>query len=214
MLEHGAYGLLLDRYYSTEVGIPADQAHRVARARTRDERDAVDSVLAEFFTLIDGGWINKRASEEVIKAQAKIEAAKANGKLGGRPRANPAQTQQKPTGLLLGSENETQTKALQSPDTSIKTPLPPRGGDDPLGFPEFWAAWPSSPRKQDRKKCADKWRRKGFASRVAEIVANVEAMKSSRQWQDGYEPAPLTYLNGERWADGQVQQTNAFEGCI
>ena len=35
MLEHGAYTLLLDRYYSTEQPIPADQAHRICRARTR-----------------------------------------------------------------------------------------------------------------------------------------------------------------------------------
>ena len=33
MLETGAYRLLLDRYYGTEQGIPADQAHRIARAK-------------------------------------------------------------------------------------------------------------------------------------------------------------------------------------
>ena len=38
MLEHGAYTLLLDRYYSTEQPIPKDQAHRICRARTRDEK--------------------------------------------------------------------------------------------------------------------------------------------------------------------------------
>ena len=43
MLEHGAYTLLLDRYYSTEEGIPADQVHRIARARTKEEKDAVDN---------------------------------------------------------------------------------------------------------------------------------------------------------------------------
>ena len=32
MIEHGAYGLLLDRYYGTEAGIPADQVHRIARS--------------------------------------------------------------------------------------------------------------------------------------------------------------------------------------
>jgi len=26
-------------------------------------------------------------------------------------------------------------------------------------------------------------------------------MKCSTQWEKGYEPAPLTYLNGERWND-------------
>lgn len=117
MLEHGAYSLLLDRYYSTEQGIPNDQAHRVARARTREEKQAVDSVLDEFFTLVDGVWLNHRCDEEITKAQTKIKAAQENGKRGGRPKSNPAQTQNKPGGFSVGSENETQEKAHQTPDT-------------------------------------------------------------------------------------------------
>lgn len=123
MLEHGAYRLLLDRYYATEKGIPADQAHRLARARTREERDAVDSVLAEFFVLTDGVWCNRRADEEVAKAQIKITAAQANGKKGGRPKKNPTTTQEKPSGFPAGSENETQPKAHQAPSTKHQTPL-------------------------------------------------------------------------------------------
>ncbi|MCH8180234.1 MAG: YdaU family protein [Proteobacteria bacterium] len=125
MLEHGAYRLLLDRYYSTEEGIPAAQAHRVARARSKEERDAVDTVLQEFFTLQDGVWVNGRAEEEILKAQAKINAAQTNGKKGGRPRknGNPGETQQKPSGFSVGSENETQTKAHQAPSTKHQTPI-------------------------------------------------------------------------------------------
>lgn len=122
MLEHGAYTLLLDRYYSTEQPIPADQAHRICRARSKDERAAVDAVLAEFFTLQDGNWINGRAAREVEKAQAKINAARTNGAKGGRPRGPEKQTQQKPTGLSPGSDSETQAKAHQTPDTKHQTP--------------------------------------------------------------------------------------------
>lgn len=121
MLEHGAYRLLLDRYYGTEQGIPADQAHRLARARTKEEKQAVDDVLAEFFQLVDGAWMNKRADEEIAKAQVKINAAKENGKKGGRPKKDKPgsenETHKKPTGLFAGSENETQEKAHQTPDT-------------------------------------------------------------------------------------------------
>lgn len=121
MMEHGAYTLLLDRYYSTEKGIPEDQAHRVARARSKEERAAVDAVLAEFFTLSDGVWINRRAEEEIPLATARINAARVNGKKGGRPKGSKSGTQEKPNGLSLGSENETQTKAHQTPDTSISS---------------------------------------------------------------------------------------------
>lgn len=144
MLEHGAYRLLLDRYYGTEQGIPDDQAHRVARARTREEKAAVDAVLAEFFTLEAGVWKNGRAEEEIAKAQVKINAAKENGKKGGRPRkvkpGSENETQKKPGGFSVGSENETQQKAHQSPDTSHQTPeeLPvvgeqPSGGESTTG---------------------------------------------------------------------------------
>lgn len=198
MLEHGAYTLLLDRYYTTECGIPEDQAHRVCRARSSAEREAVDTVLREFFTLNAGVWVNGRAEREVTKMQAKVKAAQSNGKLGGRPK----RTQQEPSGLSAGLVLVTQPKALQSPDTNTNTPPPPKGGADPAGFAEFWNSWPASERKVARKQCAVKWQRKGFNAQLPAIVAHVEAMKQSKQWRDGFEPAPLTYLNQERWGDG------------
>ena len=77
MIEHGAYGLLLDRYYGTEQGIPADQVHRIARARSKEEKQAVDDVLSEFFSLVDGIWVNSRAEEEIAKVAAKVPANEA-----------------------------------------------------------------------------------------------------------------------------------------
>lgn len=121
MIEHGAYSLLLDRYYATERPIPADQVHRLARARTRDEKAAVDSVLAEFFVLIGGEWHHNRADREIEKASGRINAAKENGKKGGRPRKQ-TETQEKPNGFPLGSDLKTQTKALHTPDTKHQTP--------------------------------------------------------------------------------------------
>ena len=127
MLEHGAYRLLLDRYYGTEQGIPSDQAHRVARARTKEEKQAVDAVLDEFFHLVGGVWINNRAEEEIEKAHVKISTAQTNGKKGGRPKkavpGSENETQEKPSGLSPGSENETQEKAHQAPSTKHQTPV-------------------------------------------------------------------------------------------
>jgi uncharacterized protein YdaU (DUF1376 family) len=67
MLEHGAYTLLMDRYYAAEQAIPADQAYRLARARSQDERDAVDMVLREFFVLESDGWHQRRCDEEIAR---------------------------------------------------------------------------------------------------------------------------------------------------
>lgn len=149
MIEHGAYGLLLDRYYGTDAGIPEDKVYRIARARSKEERLAVDVVLSEFFTLINGVWINKRAEEEIAKARIKINTAKENGKKGGRPNkknnfddqstektTTPNQKEKtqlnqcddKPNWLFLGYENETQKKAHQTPVHQLTPPIPPKGG--------------------------------------------------------------------------------------
>lgn len=77
-----------------------------------------------------------------------------------------------------------------------------RAACDPEGFAEFWAAWPASDRKQDRKKCAEHWQRHKLAEHLQAILAHVQASKAGRQWRERFEPAPLTYLRGERWRDG------------
>lgn len=126
MLEDAAYRRLLDRIYSTEQGIPADQVYRVVRARAKDEQAAVDAVLAEFFELVDGLYIQGRAMAEIEKAKRRIDAAQRNGRNGGRPKRNQpgsiTGTEQKPSGFSLGSESETQSKALQSPISNLHTP--------------------------------------------------------------------------------------------
>lgn len=139
MLEHGAYTLLLDRYYYKEQGIPVDQCYRVAKARSKEEKAAVDTVLAEFFRLTDGVWVKNRVQEEIVAARVRIEAARTNGKSGGRPRKNPAGkpnlTQKEPTGFPLGNPDETQDltqpKALQSPVSSLQSPEDSRRGEEP-----------------------------------------------------------------------------------
>lgn len=127
LLEHGVYTLLLDRYYATECGIPEDQAHRVARARSAEERAAVDVVLAEFFRLDGNLWVNGRVEEELEKARGRIATARENGRKGGRPpKKNPNETHQEPSGFGAGFENKTGSKALQSPSTTFTPDTSPQ----------------------------------------------------------------------------------------
>ena len=156
MAEHGAYCLLLDRYYGAESGIPEELVYRVTRARTTTEKKAVDFVLREFFVLVDGIWINKRADEEIEKAQNRINAARENGKKGGRKindsekkmgsvkyltfqmsdilHEEKTQSNQGadepdgfPLGLPNGTQHITQHKAHHTPHVS-KPPITPQGG--------------------------------------------------------------------------------------
>ena len=81
-------------------------------------------------------------------------------------------------------------------------------------FGRFWQTWPSSPRKVARAKCAEVWKRRGLDAVADQIVARVGAAKETEQWQRGYEPAPLTYLNQRRWEDGDASPEDKFAGAL
>lgn len=78
--EDGIYGRLIRRYYDTEKPLPADvkAVQRLVRARSKDERQAVETVLEEFFHLGVDGWRHGRCDEEIARYQAKREKAQAS----------------------------------------------------------------------------------------------------------------------------------------
>lgn len=84
MLEHGAYTLLLDRYYTTDSPIPKSEIYRIARARSKEERAATDAVVSEFFTEVNGSFVNGRADEEIANWR---EQAETNRKIAERREA-------------------------------------------------------------------------------------------------------------------------------
>lgn len=118
--EHGVYTLLLDRYYATEAPIPDDQKYRVARSKSRDEKAAVDAVLAEFFELDGNVWRQKRCDEVIANHHAFIEKQRANGRASAAKRTgNQTPTTVEPP-LDSGSN---QTDPNRQPPTS-HFPLP------------------------------------------------------------------------------------------
>ena len=128
LMEMGAYDRLLDHYYAEEQPLPSDldECCRIAAALTKDERKAVEKVLAKFFTLEAAGFRNERADEEILLALPKIAAAKANGSKGGRPKGS----QNKPGGFPVGNPAATQeepTPKAPHPhsSSSLRSELPP-----------------------------------------------------------------------------------------
>lgn len=78
LLEHGVYTRLLDVYYTREGPIPAVDAARLIGARTREERSALASVLAEFFQLVGDQHGQDRCDREIARFQDKRGKAKAS----------------------------------------------------------------------------------------------------------------------------------------
>ena len=102
-----------------------------------------------------------------------------------------------------------------SSSSSVKTKnlKPLSGGPDemPPGFAEFWATWPRGERKAAKAECLKRWKARGLEADAAAIVSAVNAKKLTKKWQDGYDPAPLTFLNQRHWLD-DVADTNAHGG--
>lgn len=120
--EDCAYRRLLDLYYSREQAIPADmaQAARLCRAVSKDERKAVETVLAEFFTLTDAGWTHSRCEQEIVKASEAAARARVNGSKGGRPQKQPTANPKETQPVISGNPEESKSKA-PNPITSTNT---------------------------------------------------------------------------------------------
>ena len=70
-MEDLAYRRLLDQYYLREGALPADIQATAKLVRMRSFIADVESVLNEFFTLTDAGWVHKRCDAEIERMQDK-----------------------------------------------------------------------------------------------------------------------------------------------
>lgn len=91
VVEHGIYRLLLDWCYLNEKPISTERAMRVGRGYPEETQ----SVLSEFFSQTDNGWVHTRVVEEIRAYHYKAEQNAKNGAKGGRKKSekNPVATQ-------------------------------------------------------------------------------------------------------------------------
>jgi hypothetical protein len=65
--------------------------------------------------------------------------------------------------------------------------------DYPPGFLQFWFAYPPT-RRKGKKPCFKLWTMLGLEKRAQEMVAKIEALKTSSDWQRGYGPGIEVWL--------------------
>ena len=78
LLEDLAYRRMLDLYYLRECALPHDPAEVARLIRMRGNVAEVTAVLREFFTEFEGGWVNGRCKEEILRMKDKQTKAKAS----------------------------------------------------------------------------------------------------------------------------------------
>lgn len=71
-----AYRRLIELYYQTEGPLSLDVAAAARAIRMRDQKDAVEAVLSEFFVVTESGYQHGRCDEEIAKYHGQIEAGK------------------------------------------------------------------------------------------------------------------------------------------
>jgi uncharacterized protein YdaU (DUF1376 family) len=159
ILEDGAYRRLLDAYYIREAPLPATmrEVFRLVRAQSKQDREAVETVLREFFAETPDGWRHGRCDREIGRFQDKQRKARASANA--RWGTNQAHSEgnadayanASPDAMRTHSEGNAPRARPQSPDTrpnsseanaSAGEPAPPSAKDRvfALGIPLLTAA--------------------------------------------------------------------------
>lgn len=76
--------------------------------------------------------------------------------------------------------------------------------DDMPGFAKFWESWPRSDRKVAKAECLKRWKARGLEKDAEAIINHLLQAKETKKWRDGFDPAPLTYINQKHWLDGDA----------
>lgn len=123
-VEDAAYSRLIRKYYAQEKPLPVDvkAVQRLVGARSKDEREAVESVLNEFFELQDDGWHQARCDAEIARYQDKQAKAKRSAQA--RWNAKPAHSEGNANASPNAMRTHSEGNAHQTPDTSHQSPDP------------------------------------------------------------------------------------------
>jgi uncharacterized protein YdaU (DUF1376 family) len=196
MMEHGAYAMLLDHYYSTG-GLPAnaEQLHRICRALACDEQAALQSVVDQFFTRNGDRLINKKAEEELAKRR---NISEKRSKAAISKHAKQAANACANAGAIAHTTTTT-TTIEEREDKSSLAPATARA----LRFNEFWNIYPHRDGvKRARAKVEAKYRA-AVKSGVPEgvLIEAATRFRSDKRVRDGFACDPLTWFGRRGWED-------------
>jgi uncharacterized protein YdaU (DUF1376 family) len=126
LLEHGAYARLMDVYYTREGAIPEKDVNRLIGARTKDERQAMQDVLTEFFELVDGHYVQARCDREIARFKEKQAKARksAEARWGQQPLPLASNANAPKSGANASSRADAQAMRTHSEGNATRAPVP------------------------------------------------------------------------------------------
>ena len=114
------YRRLIDLYYMSEKPLENDFPGLARSIRMRDKLSQIESVLREFFTLLDGAWHHNRCDEELAKMVEKQAKAKASAAASVRVRMNERSTNAQRT---LSERSTNAERTLNERSTDVQLPI-------------------------------------------------------------------------------------------
>jgi uncharacterized protein YdaU (DUF1376 family) len=208
LMEDLAFRRMLDWIYLHEKPLPINPSDIAKRVLMPTHTESIEFVLSEFFELVEDGYINRTATDNIDSFKAKSEKASKSAKVrwDKKPDADEMRTHSegnanhKPLTTNHKPQTTNQELSLKDKDLSPKVDL------NGL-FEKVWKQYPS---KQNKKKALAT-----FISYVnknklnAEVFADglvIDICKRCNSQQFGFDKLHFTtYMNGERWNDEITQ---------
>jgi len=198
LIQHGAYNLLLDHYYSTgpinafeqcssNASLMPDHSplYCLCKATSKQEQEAVDFVIRKYFKLNEDGFYRHDHCDKVIEKQNKTHMNRVNA---GKQKGKKAKLKQCSSNAPQ-TKKETKTKTVEEEDILAKN-----------RFEEFWKIYPNQ-RKGNRQKAGAAYKRavKRAVDGEEEILRGLEAYRASAEVLTGFAKGAEAWLNDDRW---------------
>lgn len=199
LAEDGAYNRLLRLCWLTPgCSLPDDEAwiFRRCRAHTEDDKQAVLTVLNEFFRRENQRVFNPRLNTEFEHVQTRRQTCSKNGQKGGRPKGA-LKTKEKERSDGLKKEKLKKANQNQNQNHIKKGTNVPKKEQE-----QFDHFWDLVPRKEAKGRA-----RKAFLSALKKTSFEYLCDGMSRYALDRrgkskqYTALPASWLNDERWSD-------------
>lgn len=197
ILEDGSYRRLMDRYYTTEAPLIADEValFRLIRARSEDEKEAVRVVLTEFFIMTDAGWAHKRCESEIEAFKEKSgKAADAANKRWGKSSSASSALPAQPGANSPVNANAMPTQCERIPD-AMHTQEPITNNHKPLSSKAEAAPEPS----QGQAKAEPKQKTATAARLPADWLPSIDDEKFCRDTRPDLTPIAVADRFRDFW---------------
>lgn len=107
-VERSLYSDAIELYYQTENPLTNDinKLRKLLLAVTDEEKEALDSILIEYFTGTENGYFHKRCDEEINKYQSFIDSRSRAGKASAEKRINTCSTRVQHKGNIKATQGQ------------------------------------------------------------------------------------------------------------